>query len=83
MKAQITSLDDGTVTIVIEAEGALEMHLLRVFYAQTYAKDTPARVLKLGALSAQFIPLAEPCEVPCGDSYCGEAGGRCKRGVPR
>jgi hypothetical protein len=54
VKARINALDDGTVTIVIDAEETLEREMLKVFYAQTYAKKTPAKVLRLGASCMQL-----------------------------
>jgi len=56
VKAELRSLDDGTVTITVETESYLEAQLLKVFFAQTYRAQTPAAVLKLGFTTAQFIP---------------------------
>lgn len=55
MIASFLTLDDGTVTVVLDAEDALEAQLLAVFFAQTYRGNTPARVLRLGHRRAQII----------------------------
>lgn len=62
MKASINTLNDGTVVIDIETEGALEIALLRVFYAQTYYASNPAKVSRYGQTVAQFTPVGRPLE---------------------
>lgn len=55
MKASLYTMRDGTVTIYVESECALEMQLLTVFFAQTEGSAQPAVVRRLGASHAQFI----------------------------
>lgn len=77
MKASITALDDGTVTISIETEGALELALMRVFYSQTYAASTPARVSKYGPCNATFTAVGRPLEKEADtrpNCNCGDIG---------
>ncbi len=55
MLATFTTLQDGTVTIVLHADEGTETELLKVFVAQTYGRQEPARVMRLGPATVQLL----------------------------